>query len=598
METMMAQLQSVNVEDKVCGCHSLSRHSSNPDFVKVALAAQVARSCAPFLLENDPVLRLAAVGALKNLSSHHPDTAEGLVGQDMMTPLSVFLTSLPNNWSPNTASSKEDPVTPALVQALDLLWNLVEASPTALQMFNDRGLAEVVSRLASPHLHHPSLLQAALSCLASATDSNPPAIQALQGRAQDFLELCSNGPSLLTRATASILLIHLYGSTIFSSPPAFGTIVEVISLALSSDPCSTLASVAKIGEEEEDDGMEVENGGEGREEAGVKVAHDILAAQHTVLELLVNLTGLGDEEDGGDCGWEDDEDLEDDFEDSGEIGEDQERKADANPVLVEAIVSRGQLARVASLAGDLPEETRLSLARRRGGKGLILQHVALRTRALLCLSNLTELLSLEEQGGAANLHNTWTHLGSLCLSAASQLGEELQEAATAALRAATSKLCAEPEGRKLFHLNASDLKQILDLYSRLGVASTRVNIVQVVGEVAGVAALAVGDTTSQEVLAGLANWLLETGAKDESLVVAGEALDKFIDVFSEDNQDALFARLGLLQKTRHASNVFKTRLEQEKREVGAALPLLKQVRSNLQRFVKYKQRRPLIAGKS
>ena len=39
-------------------------------------------------------------------------------------------------------------------------------------------------------------------------------------------------------------------------------------------------------------------------------------------------------------------------------------------------------------------------------------------------------------------------------------------------------------------------------------------------------------------LAGLSNWLLETGAKDESLVVAGEALDKFIDVFSEDTQVA------------------------------------------------------------
>jgi len=561
VETMMAQLQSVNIEDKVCGCHALARHSSNPSFVKAALQAQVARATAPFLLENDPVLRLAAVGALKNLSSHHPDTAEGLVGQDMMTTLSLFLTSLPSNWRPNTSNSKEDPVTAALVQALDLLWNLVEASPTALQMFNERGLVEVVSRLASPDLQHPSLLQAALSCLASATDSNPPAIQALQGRAQDFLGLCSsNGASLLPRATASILLIHLHGSAIFSSPSVFSAILEVTSLALSSDPCSTLASVAKIEGDEEDEGMEVENGGDGREEAGVKVAHDILAAQHTVLELLVNLTGLGDEEEGGDCGWEDDEDLEDDFEDNDEeIEGDQERRAVANPVLVEAIVSRGLLARVAAMAGDLPEETRLSLTKRRGGRDLLSQHTALRTRALLCLSNLTELLSLEEQGGAANLHNTWTHLGSLCLSAASQLGEELQEAATAALRATTSKLCAEPEGRKLFHLNASDLKQILDLYTRLGVASTRANIVQVVGEVAGVAALAVGDTTSQEVLAGLSNWLLETGAKDESLVVAGEALDKFIDVFSEDTQDALFARLGLLQKTRHALNAFKVR---------------------------------------
>merc|ERR1719370_161478 len=272
---MMAQLQSV--EDKVCGCHALARHASNPQFVKSALEAQVARCCAPFLLEDDPVLRLAAVGALKNLSSHHPDTAEALVGQDMMTPLSVFLTTLPNNWSP-TCSNKEDPLTPTLVQALDLLWNLVEASPTALQMFNERGLVEVVSRLASPDLHHPTLLQAALSCL----------------------------------------VIHLHGNAIFSSP-SFAVILEVSSLALSSDPCSTLASVAKIGggEEDDDGGMEVvENKVEDRrEEAGVKVAQDILAAQHTALELLVNLTGLGDEEDGDD--W-DDEDLEDDFEDEEE----------------------------------------------------------------------------------------------------------------------------------------------------------------------------------------------------------------------------------------------------------------------------------------
>merc|ERR1712012_1195955 len=104
------------------------------------------------------------------------------------------------------------------------------------------------------------LLQAALSCLASATESNPPAIQALQGQVQDFLQLCSNGPSLLARATASILVIHLHGNAIFSSP-SFAAILEVSSLALSSDSCSTLASVAKIGGEGEDDdgdgGMEV-----------------------------------------------------------------------------------------------------------------------------------------------------------------------------------------------------------------------------------------------------------------------------------------------------------------------------------------------------
>ena len=36
-----------------------------------------------------------------------------------------------------------------LVQALELLWNLVEASDTALQLFNNRGLLEVTVRQTS-----------------------------------------------------------------------------------------------------------------------------------------------------------------------------------------------------------------------------------------------------------------------------------------------------------------------------------------------------------------------------------------------------------------------------------------------------------------
>ena len=60
-------------------------------------------------------------------------------------------------------------------------------------------------------------------------------------------------------------------------------------------------------------------------------------------------------------------------------------------------------------------------------------------------------------------------------------------------------------------------------------------------------------------LAKLAVWLVDTAARDSDLLVAGEALDKFMDVFSADSQDQLFARLGLLHRLKHSLDVFKSR---------------------------------------
>ena len=60
-------------------------------------------------------------------------------------------------------------------------------------------------------------------------------------------------------------------------------------------------------------------------------------------------------------------------------------------------------------------------------------------------------------------------------------------------------------------------------------------------------------------LSKLAVWLVDTAARDSDLLVAGEALDKFMDVFSADSQDQLFARLGLLQKLRQSLDFFKSR---------------------------------------
>ena len=50
-----------------------------------------------------------------------------------------------------------------LVQALELLWNLVEASDTALQLFNNRGLLEVIVRYDLVFVRQTSIMASCLS---------------------------------------------------------------------------------------------------------------------------------------------------------------------------------------------------------------------------------------------------------------------------------------------------------------------------------------------------------------------------------------------------------------------------------------------------
>merc|ERR1712059_8553 len=103
------------------------------------------------------------------------------------------------------------------------------------------------------------------------------------------------------------------------------------------------------------------------------------------------------------------------------------------------------------------EEVKTRLKKTREGRNLVSQHQALRTRAFLCLANLTEILSVSDLGGVQSLHQTWTNLGALCFTT-QVIGDDLLEAATSAMRATTQKICAEPEGRDIFHINDSDIQ--------------------------------------------------------------------------------------------------------------------------------------------
>merc|ERR1719446_365189 len=92
------------------------------------------------------------------------------------------------------------------------------------------------------------------------------------------------------------------------------------------------------------------------------------------------------------------------------------------------------------------------------------------------------------------------------------------------MRSATSKLCQDAEGGNLFNLTPEDLDNLVAVFAN-SEASIRTNIVNIVGDLAGLAAKFLSNSRSVEILSILGAWLVDNAAKDENLRVVAEALD-------------------------------------------------------------------------
>merc|ERR1719273_976636 len=124
IETVEAQLSSVNIEDKVCACYSISNLCSDDEARKAILERKLVRVCGPFILESEPNLVEAALSCLYSLSCQGEDTVAHLVEQDVMTPLLTLVLQFRN---PENAHNKvKAQMYKVMDVAFSLLWNMLE----------------------------------------------------------------------------------------------------------------------------------------------------------------------------------------------------------------------------------------------------------------------------------------------------------------------------------------------------------------------------------------------------------------------------------------------------------------------------------------
>lgn len=145
IQSILEQLQSPSSDEKMCGLQALSTLCQKEHSIKRIVDSEIVRITAPLLVDPDINVRHAASGALRNLSAVSVEICENLVEQDVFTPLLLLLNQYSNNeWTPTTDKKVNhlDQKSDTFLQAVNIVWNLCESTPVALEYFNQSQLLQ------------------------------------------------------------------------------------------------------------------------------------------------------------------------------------------------------------------------------------------------------------------------------------------------------------------------------------------------------------------------------------------------------------------------------------------------------------------------
>lgn len=381
------------------------------------------------------------------------------------------------------------------VFAVNLLWNLCEASETALAVANKENLIPLllkhlqyqVSEEATPN---PRVKVALLQCLYSATEDNSVASAAVAQCLPLLQSIFTSEASAAEPTHARVLAVGVVLNAAAScseplSESLWPVIVQVLHSVLEQDQRAAAAQFAAAAAA----GGEAKALTEQRHQLG-----DLLQGQQAALEILTNLCCPDDKDDR----WEDEDDDDELVDDSSSSGGsmsmyDQTSSsvlAALPPFLADALRSADVLKLVLAKA-NLPEEAALAHLRvvrepKLQCKQLLRQLRTLRSRSFLCVNNMVSAMAFDDE---ELLFETWTLLGKLCFGASEEASDfELLESATAAMRALTHRL-AELKSARLAQVEASDLQGMVEFGGKLSEQpEVKANLVEIIGLV-GVAVI-------------------------------------------------------------------------------------------------------------
>lgn len=181
----------------------------------------------------------------------------------------------------------------------------------------------------------------------------------------------------------------------------------------------------------------------------------------------------------------------------------------------------------------------------------------------------------EDLGGPAAIYNVWLDLGQQVFQ--NSQDDVLIEASTALMRATLEHLRTSPDLFK--QMTQNDLELILKGAEMCNESEIRANWLRMLG--------VLGCLLPENLVKIIIECLLQQCNKEADAWTLSEALDALMDLFADNDWNQIAYELNLAHKSKELEKVLKSKLRQQKRELGERYLAVCTVRTNLSRFTRY-----------
>jgi hypothetical protein len=157
-------------------------------------------------------------------------------------------------------------------------------------------------------------------------------------------------------------------------------------------------------------------------------------------------------------------------------------------------------------------------------------------------------MTTEDLGGPNAIYAVWLDLGQQIFQI--QQDYESVEASSSLMRATLEHLKKSPE---LFQqVSESDLQLILDGVQSCDKSEVRANWLRMLGSL--------GCLLNEALVKKITDFILETTLKEDDVWTVSEALDSFMDMFSENDWDQIVYELNVVAKAKELEKMLKTKV--------------------------------------
>lgn len=569
---------------KECSLATIANLVQEKEAILKLLKKGIVKKLGPLLADANLQIKEKVAGTFRNMSVvGGAEACEAMVKSDIMTCIGYSVKKdfpeLEQLAKCGNTGEHSEKLSACLKELVILLWNLCESSSTAVKLVNKDQLVIPLSRIIYAGNLDPELIIASAQCLCTVTEDNKDAVMQLVNDTallEKFAEIMQqqkvNGKQTMLAVVITGIMYNLRNSLPENvCDQLINETMNIVSVTLEIKSSDTLSNMSE------------------KEENKVENLLSYLSAQQMCLELLANLLCSNDEEEWEEMGDIDENELAGNVEEM-EINVDMDSGAKSNGELpiFKLLIEKSIPTKILSFINH-PNKESFSVIKDTALVDRVLEaSQRVQTSALVCFNNLLSECPVDVIGDVNCLETVWTKVINLGTeqngSLINENSEDLIDGLTGLLRAIAVKMGEINDYR---FLTPQSLQIFEEWYNRITADSSKCNLLKILG----VGGKLIAEKESYlPVLEAIGRILCSAVKVNNSVVVICEALDAVFDAFAENGiPDKVLGSSGLAQELCMLPPLLKAKVKAEKHKVKEHLPLIDMSRTNLVRFIKYKQ---------